>query len=80
MNQLKNNIIDKINTLDDENLIEALDSILDRLNIPEAQKLKKGEKELIEMGLKDYKNGETINDAELRKNEGQWLRSYGISK
>lgn len=72
-NQIKNNIIDKINTLDDMNIINALNSILDNLNAPKTQKLKDGEKELIRMGLEDYKNGRAIDDAELRKEEDEWL-------
>ena len=73
-NQIKNNIIDKINTLDDMNIINALNSILDNLNTPKTQKLKDGEKELIMMGLEDYKNGRVIDDAELRKEEDEWLK------
>lgn len=73
-NQIKNNIIDKINTLDDMNIINALNSILDNLNTPKTQKLEDGEKELIMMGLEDYKNGRLIDDAELRKEEDEWLK------
>ncbi len=72
-NQIKNNIIDKINKLDDMNIINALNSILDNLNAPKFQKLKDGEKELIMMGLEDYKNGRVIDDAKLRKEEDEWL-------
>jgi hypothetical protein len=73
-NQIKNNIIDKINTLDDMNVINALNSILDNLNAPKTQKLSKGEKDLIMMGLEDYKSGRVIDDTELRKEEDQWLK------
>jgi len=73
MNQIKNNIIDKIYTLDDMNIINALNSILENLNAPKTQKLKNGEKVLILMGLEDYKNGKVIDDAALRKEEDEWL-------
>ncbi len=73
-NQIKNNIIDKINTLDDMKIINALNSILDNLNTPKTQKLKEGEKELIMMGLEDYKKGRVIDDAELRNEEDEWLK------
>lgn len=74
MDQIKNNIIDKINTLDDQVLIQALDSILDNLNVPEIQKLKRGEKDLIAMGLEDLENGRIIEDVDLRKEEDEWLK------
>lgn len=72
--QIKNNIIDKINKLDDIDIINALNSILDNLNSPKTQKLKEGEKELITMGLEDIKNGRLIDDAEVRKEEDKWLK------
>ncbi|WP_161890486.1 hypothetical protein [Pontibacter russatus] len=73
MNQLKNNIIDKINGLDDINVINALNSILDNIKAPAVQKLQTGEKELVLLGLEDYKKGNLIDDAELRKEEDKWL-------
>ena len=51
----------------------ALNRILDNINAPENKSLAPAEKELILMGLDDYKNGEVIDDEELRKEEDSWL-------
>ena len=73
MNQVKNNIIDKIILLEDKKVINALDQILDNLNTPENKKLSSEEKALLLLGLEDYKNGNVISDEEVRKSEEKWL-------
>lgn len=73
MNQVKNNIIDKIILLEDKKVINALDQILDNLNTPENKKLSSEEKALLLLGLEDYKNGDVISDEEVRKSEEKWL-------
>lgn len=73
MNQVKNNIIDKINMLDDINLINAIDNVLNNLNLPEIKRLNASEKELINIGLKNYKDGKVIDDADIRIEEEKWL-------
>ncbi len=73
MNQVKNNIIDKINMLDDINLINAIDNVLNNLNLPEIKRLNDSEKELINIGLKNYKDGKVIDDADIRIEEEKWL-------
>ncbi len=73
LSQIKNNIIDKLNLIEDQQVIEALDQILNNLNSPKIQKLKKGESELIKMGLADYKDGNLISDDKVRKEEDSWL-------
>ena len=73
MNQVKNDIIDKIIMLEDEAVINALKRILDNLNAPASKNLSNAEKELVLMGMKDYKNGKTVSDDTLRKEEDAWL-------
>lgn len=73
MNQVKNNIIDKINMLDDINLINAIDNVLNNLNLPEIKRLNASEKKLINIGLKNYKDGKVIDDADIRIEEEKWL-------
>ena len=71
--QLKNNIIDKINLLNDQTVIAALGQIVDKLNSPETYTLSSSEKELINMGLRDFKEGKVVYDSILREEEDKWL-------
>jgi len=74
MNQVKNNIIDKIILLEDQKVINALNQLLDNLNTPENKMISSEEKALLLLGLKDYKNGDVISDEEIRKSEDKWLK------
>ena len=71
--QLKNNIIDKINLLKDQAVVEALGQIVDKLNSSKTYDLSASEKELVELGLRDFKEDRVVYDSKLREDEDKWL-------
>jgi len=73
MDQIKNALIDNIRLIEDKGIINELSRVLADLSSQPIQKLKKEEKELVMMGLKDLRNGRITTDEELRKEEDAWL-------
>ena len=66
MKELKEKLIDKINQLQDEALLLALDQIIDRIPLPEVKQLNNYEKERIQLGLDDLAAGRLVDDEEVR--------------
>ena len=74
MKELKEKLIDKINQLQDEALLLALDQIIDRIPLPEVKQLNQYEKERIQLGLDDLAAGRLVDDEEVRATESAWLK------
>ena len=73
--QLRNLVIDKISGIEDEEILKALNLILDTgKQSKRPYKTTAQEKERIKAGLKLLKKGKIISNEELEKSEDEWLK------
>ena len=71
---LRNNLINKILAIRSEDFLEALDNLVSSSNqANEPISLNQSQKEMLMMGLNDVKNGNLISQEELDKTDLQWL-------
>lgn len=74
-NQIKHRLIDKIMSTNNEKILSAIDQLLDSIETPqEKTSLTKEQKWMLEMSEEDLKNGKTISQQELDKNNLTWLK------
>lgn len=72
--KIRTNLIDKILSINDKEILSAVDKLLestikseDKVNLTMEQRV------LIEAGMKDVKKGRLIEDGRLNKEEDEWL-------
>lgn len=72
--KLRNNLIDKILSIKDKEILSAIDKLLESTVKSDAVvQLSDEQKILIEAGLKDIKAKRLIDDEQLNKEEDEWL-------
>ena len=72
--QLKNLVMDRIWEIDDEEFLKAIKKILDvTLSAENVYKLSVEQKESIRIAKEQIKNGESISNEDLEREEDQWL-------
>lgn len=72
--ELKTEVINKVNALNEKDFLEQLKDIIDWHNDSEPYILSEEEKKAVEEGLKDFEEGRYISNEELIKKEQEWLR------
>lgn len=73
--QLKNLVIDRISEIEDENLLQAIKTILDANAAAISRyKLTEQQKQKVNMGLAQLDKGQIINNEDVEKEEDEWLK------
>lgn len=74
-NQIKHRLIDKILSTNNDKVLSAIDQLLDSVEFQEEKvSLTKEQKMMLEMSETDLKNGETIAQEDLDKDDLAWLQ------
>ncbi|MDA7502030.1 hypothetical protein N8482_02025 [Chitinophagales bacterium] len=73
-NQLRNNLIHRIENIDDVNFLQAIQTILDSSN-KELHELTDDQKESIRTSRRQLDNGQEINHDDVMSNLSQWLKN-----
>lgn len=71
---LRNQLIDQILTTKNEDLLQEISKIFNANNLDLKNELNSFQIEMIQMGLKDIENGDTISDSDLEKLDDEWMR------
>lgn len=72
--KLRTNLIDKILSINDKEILSAVDKLLESTIRNEGSvKLSEEQKIIIKAGMKDIKHNRLIDDAQLNKEEDEWL-------
>lgn len=75
-NQIKHRLIDKILSTKNQEVLTAIDQLLDSVgNQSDPIELTKEQKLMLEMSERDLKKGETIFQDELDKEDLSWLNA-----
>ncbi|KYG83186.1 hypothetical protein AWW67_07125 [Roseivirga seohaensis] len=76
VDKLRNGLIDKILTIQNKEVLEALDKLVSS-SVPESQtvQLSQEQKKMLEMSEEDIKNGRLISQAEMDKRNLEWLNA-----
>jgi predicted transcriptional regulator len=73
--KLKTKVIDKIKSIEDTNLLEAVYNLIESdLELQVTMKLSKEQITAIEEGRKDIREGKTFTDEEVKKEIDKWLQ------
>jgi uncharacterized protein YydD (DUF2326 family) len=72
--ELKTEVINRINALNEEDFLVQLKDIIDWHNDTEPYKLTEEELNAVEEGIKDIEEGRYVTDEDLRKNVNEWLK------
>ena len=73
VDNLRDSLINKILLIRDRELLSALDKMASASSKETKVDLTNDQIEMIQMGLKEYKNGQFINQDELFERELKWL-------
>lgn len=74
-NQIKHRLIDKILSTNNDKVLSAIDQLLDSVEFQEEKvSLTKEQKMMLEMSETDLKNGETMAQEDLDKDDLAWLK------
>lgn len=74
VDNLRNNLINKILAIRSEDFLEALDNIISSSNqANDPISLNQSQKEMLLMGLNDVKNGNLISQDDIDKADLEWL-------
>lgn len=74
-NQIKHRLIDKILSTNNDKVLSAIDQLLDSVEFQEEKvSLTKEQKMMLEMSETDLKNGGTIAQEDLDKDDLAWLQ------
>jgi len=72
---IRNNIIDKLLTISNEDYLSALYQLVEKSNADDdIVKLTKEQRKILELSEKDIKNGDLISQEQLDKEDRKWLR------
>jgi hypothetical protein len=73
--QLKNLLVKKINKIDDEDLLNAINVVLEKGGSgDEIYKLNPIQKKLIEKSDKEFREGKTISNEDVFREIDEWLK------
>jgi predicted transcriptional regulator len=70
---LRNRLIDQILVTKNEKLLQAVSEIFQSTNADEKIDLNSFQIEMIQMGLKDIEEGNTISESDLEKKDAEWM-------
>jgi uncharacterized coiled-coil DUF342 family protein len=73
--ELRHIINERISLIDDESFLSAIKTILDSKVSSAVYKLSDFQKERINSGREQFKNGETISNDDLQSEISQWLNT-----
>jgi hypothetical protein len=73
LENIKNNLIDRILATKNERLLEALNGIFDSTQAEEIISLSSEQIEMLSMSEKDIQDGNFISESELKKRDSKWL-------
>lgn len=73
MDALKNKLIDQILLTKDEKFLQAINEIFQSTQTEEKVELNSYQIEMIQMGLRDIKEGNIISEADLKKQDSEWM-------
>ncbi|HBH05941.1 MAG TPA: hypothetical protein DDX92_05000 [Flavobacteriales bacterium] len=73
LDALRNRLIDQILLTKNEKLLNAISDIFQSTNNEDKVELNSYQIEMIEMGLEDLKNGNTISQNELDRQDAKWM-------
>ena len=73
LDNLRNRLIDRIMVADNEKLLAAIEGILNSTETDERIILNSYQIEMLQMSEKDIENGDLISEADLRKEDAEWM-------
>lgn len=73
LDSLRNRLIDQILTTKNEKLLKAIEDILQSTNPSDKVELDSNQIEMINMGLRDIEDGNTISESDLEKQDAKWM-------
>ena len=73
LDNLKNRLIDRIMVSENEKLLEALEGILNSTETEERLAINSYPIEMLLMSEKDIENGNLISEADLIKEDSEWM-------
>jgi hypothetical protein len=73
LENIKNNLIDRILATKNVRLLEALNNIFDSTQAEEIISLSSEQIEMLSMSEKDIQDGNFISESELKKRDSKWL-------
>ncbi len=73
LENIKNNLIDKILATKNEKLLKAISNIFDSTQREEIMSLTSEQIEMLVMSEKDIENGNLVSESELNKTDSEWL-------
>ncbi len=72
--QLKNKLLDKIDKINDSNVISELNEVIDSYFLTERIVLSNNHKAAIEEGIADIKQGNYLTEQEANREVEEWLK------
>ena len=74
VNHLKQSLLDKLISVDDENVLKQINALIGNVDIEKPVfKVSNRQKQLLEKSEEDIENGRLTTDEELNKDEEEWL-------
>ncbi|RZK01681.1 MAG: hypothetical protein EOO46_19565 [Flavobacterium sp.] len=73
LQNIKNNLIDRILATKNERLLEAINSIFDSTQSEEVFALSSEQIEMLSMSERDIESGNFISESDLDKRDSEWL-------
>ena len=73
LENIKNNLIDRILATRNEQLLEAIKSIFDSTQSEDIISLSTEQIEMLSMSEKDIEEGKLVSESELSKRDSKWL-------
>ena len=73
LENIKNNLIDRILATKNEKLLKAISNIFESTQVDEILTLTSEQVEMLQMSEKDIENGDLISEADLNNADTEWL-------
>jgi len=73
LENIKNRLIDRILVTNNEQLLNAIDTIMSSAKIDETLVLNSFQREMLQMSESDIANGKLISEEDLRKTDSEWM-------
>lgn len=74
LENIKNNLIDRILATQNEKLLQAINTIFETSSIEETVVLSSEQIEMLAMSDDDIANGRIVSDEDLKASDPEWLR------
>ena len=74
VDQIKNGLVEKILSINDKEILEALDKFLSNSTTPEIVQLTEAQKKMLEMSELDIKEGRLISQDAMIERNLEWLK------